>query len=62
MKITKKAKSVKVRYIEVKEISYIPEYQCPTCRTVYKGFGPARNVTRFICECGQELIVVGGKI
>lgn len=26
-------------------------------KTTFSGMGPRQNVIRFICECGQELIV-----
>jgi len=55
MKITKKAKKVQVKYTE--SISYRPEYTCPSCKTSFVGFGPSKNVIRFRCKCGQELIV-----
>lgn len=57
MKITKKPKVVKIKRCEMKEVSYLSEYICPTCKTGFKGFGPRGDVTRFKCECGQELIV-----
>jgi hypothetical protein len=55
MKVTKKAKLVKVIYREVK--SYIPLYTCPTCGVEFFGNGPRRNVIRFKCDCGQILEV-----
>ena len=55
MSLTKRPKRVKITYEEI--ISYSSKYICPTCKTHFHGFGPAKNVTRFICKCGQELIV-----
>lgn len=57
MAITKRPKTAVVEYRKVTKIEEISVYWCPACRAQYKGFGPARNVTRFKCECGQELIV-----
>jgi hypothetical protein len=51
---TKRAQVAVVRFKEVTE--YISEYWCPACCTIYSGF-LSRNVLRFICKCGQELIV-----
>jgi hypothetical protein len=36
---------------------YVATYQCPECKIIYVGGGPSRNATRFLCNCGQELIV-----
>jgi hypothetical protein len=55
MKITVRPKKVKVKFIETTVEHAV--YDCPTCGCTFKGFGPQRNVTRFKCECGQELIV-----
>ena len=52
---TKRPKTVAVSSREV--ISHSESYTCPSCHTVFCGYGPAQNVTRFICSCGQELIV-----
>ena len=38
-------------------ITYTSEYYCPKCRTQFFGADIGRDVTRFICRCGQELIV-----
>lgn len=54
-KRTKKPKSVKVDYKEYKH--EVSSYTCPSCAIEYIGAGLSRNVTRFKCECGQELIV-----
>lgn len=57
MKITKAAKRVDVTYFPMRSILYRAEYQCPVCKVVFYNGGPDRNVTRFKCKCGQELIV-----
>jgi hypothetical protein len=54
-KITKAAKPVRIEYEEVKR--FLASYQCPSCLVFFKGFGPAENVIRFRCQCGQELVV-----
>ncbi len=51
---TKRPKKTTVRYKE--SFIEVSEYQCPTCKTTFCG-GVNRNVTRFRCSCGQELIV-----
>ena len=57
MSTTKRPKRAKVKRTihTVKEI--YSEYVCPACKITFNGFGPALNVTRFVCKCGQELIV-----
>ena len=55
VRITKRAKSVDVLIHEFTDT--YPEYHCPSCHTTFKGGGPGRSTTRFLCECGQELIV-----
>jgi len=59
-KITKRAKSVDVFIHEVKQT--YPEYTCPSCHTTFKGGSPGNSVIRFICVCGQELIVRSRKL
>jgi predicted RNA-binding Zn-ribbon protein involved in translation (DUF1610 family) len=54
-KITKKAKRVDLFWTE--SISYHSSYTCPACKAIYRGFVSGENVTRFKCNCGQELIV-----
>jgi hypothetical protein len=41
---------------EVIEI-FRSEYTCPSCKVNFYNDGPKKNVTRFRCSCGQELIV-----
>jgi len=53
-KITKKAKKI-IAY-KVPVITYKTIYKCPACHTSYEGFINL-NTSRFICECGQELVV-----
>lgn len=56
MKPTKKAKSVKVLWRPIEWVEKRSEYQCPCCKTIYQNtIRP--YVTRFKCDCGQELIV-----
>jgi len=55
MKPTKRPKRVKITYEKFK--SELAVFICPSCKTEFRGFGPRKNVTRFVCECGQELIV-----
>ena len=56
MKKTKRPKDTIIRYSETK--CYTSTYHCPTCHTIYSGFGIGQHITRFICSCGQELRVV----
>lgn len=55
IRITKRPKQVMVEHEEV--VGYISQYYCPACHITYRGGGPERNVVRFMCKCGQELIV-----
>jgi hypothetical protein len=52
--ITKKPKAVDVYVRPVTNYEYT--YSCPACKIAYVGYLQG-NVTRFICSCGQELIV-----
>ena len=53
-KVTKIPKRVKVEW---KESTCLRSwYLCPRCKACFDGF-VSENVTRFICQCGQELIV-----
>ena len=55
MGVTKRAKlAVRKTKQVITEYSY---YLCPSCHTEFSGCGPAENVIRFRCRCGQELIV-----
>lgn len=56
MKTTKRPKSVIVRYEKETIINMISEYDCPVCQYEFVGT-VGLYVTRFICDCGQELIV-----
>lgn len=55
MKITKKPKRVYVNH-EIVE-STISKYHCPCCGNYFVGAGIGRNISRFYCRCGQELII-----
>ena len=52
-----KPKKVKVIYKEIKCTSYRAEYQCPKCKIFFQDDTLYKNVTRFLCSCGQEIIV-----
>jgi ribosomal protein L37AE/L43A len=56
MKITIKPKTVKVTWNKIEYVTYRSQYQCPKCRVEYHNTLDKR-VTRFKCDCGQELIV-----
>lgn len=56
MKLTKKPKTVKVKWNEETFTKLLSEYRCPVCRTIYIGT-IEEKVTRFNCDCEQELIV-----
>lgn len=55
VRVTKKPKRVVVMYKAIE--TYILKYTCPSCQTTFVGGGPDKNVLRFRCKCGQELIV-----
>jgi Zn ribbon nucleic-acid-binding protein len=55
MKITKKPKKVKIFYRTIE--SSIAGYICPSCHTQFETNLINEKVTRFICKCGQELII-----
>ncbi len=57
MIVTKRPKRTIVKHEVIIETTYIPSYHCPTCLITYTGSGPAKNVSRFQCNCGQVLIV-----
>ena len=57
MKLTKKPKRVDVIRHETWVIQYRNEYTCPTCHVNFYNGGPSNRVSRFYCNCGQELIV-----
>lgn len=56
MKITKTPKKVIVTFQEREIIQIRSVYTCPTCYTTIVGHVDG-FATRFICSCGQELIV-----
>lgn len=56
-KVTKRAKSIDVICRQHVVIESISSYTCPSCHIEFVGCGPDKSTTRFICECGQELIV-----
>jgi predicted RNA-binding Zn-ribbon protein involved in translation (DUF1610 family) len=56
MRMSKKPKSVIVRWEERQWIHYYSIYQCPHCRVEYQNTLD-KKITRFKCECGQELII-----
>lgn len=60
MKPTKKPKKVRVEWYE--STCFTSEYTCPSCRNVFDGFVGSKNVLRFRCRCGQELIVENAKV
>jgi hypothetical protein len=60
-KVTKRPKKTKVKYKEFTTTYLRVYYQCPTCHTCFESDFPSKRVTRFICSCGQELIVDKGE-
>lgn len=52
---TKKAKVVNIRLL--KKTHYVALYTCPACKATIEDHSLRDNVTRFVCQCGQELIV-----
>ena len=60
MKVTKKAKVVDVKFIEVPTTRTEAHYSCPTCHCGFEDLNgwAMVEITRFRCHhCGQELIV-----
>lgn len=55
MRVTKKPK--RVNLIEKKITCSQYSYICPVCKTTHIGNIITKRVTRFLCDCGQELIV-----
>jgi len=51
----KRPRKVKIDWIEY--VHYQSKYDCPFCHTIFVGFVGNKSVTRFICQCGNELIV-----
>jgi len=57
MKVTKKAKPVKIVYKET--VYTYAVYTCPTCKTTMQGANICRTVEVFRCHnCGQRLKVI----
>lgn len=54
---TKKPKRVNVKWQKIEPVYYRSEYRCPACQRVIIGHLRDQHVTRFLCACGQELIV-----
>jgi len=54
-KVTKKPKGVIVYWKECQSFNSV--YNCPSCGTEFQGFVGSENITRFKCQCGQELII-----
>jgi predicted RNA-binding Zn-ribbon protein involved in translation (DUF1610 family) len=58
MKPTKKAKTAKVTWKEIPAIRRESEFQCPTCKVNFRNtLDYHSKITRFKCDCGQEIIV-----
>lgn len=55
IKPTKRPK--KVSFKERKITGSVYDYKCPTCYTLFSFHYNMVKVTRFKCDCGQELIV-----
>ena len=53
----KKPKKIKVTWNEFISHKIVPDYTCPFCKVNFHGADIAINVTRFICDCDNELIV-----
>ena len=63
MKITKKPKPIIVKWTEEKRTNYKSEYQCPCCKSYFqRTLNFDSHITRFKCDCGQELIISKNKI
>jgi predicted RNA-binding Zn-ribbon protein involved in translation (DUF1610 family) len=57
-KPTKRAKSTIVKWHKNVSVWYMSEFQCPNCKTTWKNtLSKSNNITRFKCDCGQELII-----
>lgn len=58
MKVTKTPKKVKLFRIPLIINSEKILYTCPCCKIQFELHGMlGKNITRFKCDCGQELIV-----
>ena len=60
-KPTKKAKKVKIKFVEIPTTRIEAHYSCPTCHCGFQdmnGWNGIVEIVRFKCShCGQELIV-----
>jgi len=57
-KPTKNAKIAIVQWKEKTQTYYESEYICPCCGTTYiNTLSKSNNMTRFKCDCGQEIII-----
>jgi len=65
MSVTKKAKTVKVKFVKVPSTRTEVHYECPSCYVNFQllgGWSASVEITRFRCSnCGQELIVSEAK-
>ena len=53
---TKKAKKIKVVWIEKTYTAKESKFTCPCCHSTYIGFVKERDIT-FRCNCGQVLTI-----
>lgn len=52
-----KAKRARVQLNPIKHISYKMVWTCPKCKRNFEQYGfYQEGMTRFLCECGQEII------
>ena len=52
-----KAKTAIIKLERKKIDSVIMKYVCPKCKVNFEVYGKYdKNVTRFLCDCGQEII------
>lgn len=58
MKISKNPKKVKLDFKKVIVETIHVSYKCPACMTTFNHHNSShfKNVSRFYCDCGQELI------
>ena len=55
--ITRKPKRVDVTHIHIATKTYYSSYECPSCKVSFVGASISKQVLRFSCDCGQELII-----